>query len=113
MNKNVSLLCLLKTLADEVNLKILSYLFLYKELCVCDLQSLILTTQPTVSRHLKDLSRVKLISVRKSGKWHYYSLNNVDEFVIDIIKMSIKEYKIKSTYKPKICEVKRELKNGR
>jgi DNA-binding transcriptional ArsR family regulator len=62
---------------------------------------------------LKDLSRVKLISVRKSGKWHYYSLNDLDEFVIDIIKKFMKEYKIRNAYKPKVCETKKEIKNER
>ena len=100
----MELLPKLKVLADEINLKILSYLYLYDELCVCDLQSLISSTQPTISRHLKDLHYAQLISVRKDGKWHYYSLNKVDNFANDIIKTAISEYKIKYQYKPKICK---------
>ncbi|MEE1228694.1 MAG: metalloregulator ArsR/SmtB family transcription factor [Lachnospiraceae bacterium] len=30
----------------------------------------------TLSHHLKILSGAELITVRKSGKWHYFSLNN-------------------------------------
>ncbi len=103
MIKNIELTTTLNTLADEINLKILSFLSLHDELCVCDLQVLTLATQSNVSRHLKALHDINFISVRKDGRWRYYKLEKIPRFVNEIIRIAIDEYKIKSEYKPSAC----------
>ncbi len=103
MIKNIRLTTILGTLADEMNLKILSFLSLYDELCVCDLEVLTLMTQSSVSRHLKALHDIEFISVRKDGRWHYYRLGRIPEFVNEIIKLAIEEYKVRSDYVANSC----------
>ena len=102
--KNVDLATVLNTLADEVNLKILSFLSLYDELCVCDLQTLLSMTQSSVSRHLKALHDIDFISVRKDGRWRYYKLGRIPKFVNGIINLAIEEYKVRSDYIPNSCK---------
>ncbi len=62
---------LLKTLADPTRLKIFK-LVLNRELCVCELQSLLAISQPAVSQHLAKLKAVGLVRERRAGMWTYY-----------------------------------------
>ncbi len=102
--KEIGIREVLKVLADDLNLKILSFLSVHGELCVCDLQSLTKANQSTVSRHLKDLEGSNLISVRKDGKWHYYSFGKAPGFVSEIVEMSIGEYGIRDVkFTPNTC----------
>jgi len=50
--------------------------------CVCELESIIDKSQPTVSHHLKLLERMQLIRGWKKGRFTYYSLvrKTFDEF---------------------------------
>jgi ArsR family transcriptional regulator len=64
----------LRAFADATRLRILSLLIEQKELCVCDLCTVLAESQPKVSRHLATLRRVGLVDVRQDGKWKYYSL---------------------------------------
>lgn len=45
------------------------------ELCACKILEKFDITQPTLSHHMKVLCGCGLVSVRKEGKWVYYSLN--------------------------------------
>lgn len=104
LTKEIGIKEVLKVLADDLNLKLLSFLSLQGELCVCDLQSLTRANQSTVSRHLKDLERLSLIYVRKDGKWHYYSLGKIPGFVSEIVELSIDEYGIRDVeFHPNTC----------
>jgi len=64
---------LLKALADETRLRILSLLS-GGELCVCDIMAVIKAPQPKVSRHLAYLRRHKLVETKREGPWVFYSL---------------------------------------
>lgn len=90
--KSIDIVNILKVLADETNLKMLSFLKLKGELCVCDLQNLLSTNQSNVSRHLKELKNVDLITIRQEGKWHYYSVKEIPSFVEVILKAAVEEY---------------------
>ncbi len=57
--------------ADPTRLRLLN-LLIDRELCVCDLCSLLRVEQPKISRHLAYLRRAGLVSVRVAGKWKYY-----------------------------------------
>jgi ArsR family transcriptional regulator len=64
-------------LADPVRLRVLSILAAAPggEVCVCDLVEPLGKSQPTVSHHLKILSRAGLIHGDRRGKWVWYSLD--------------------------------------
>lgn len=62
---------LLKVLADPTRLKLFK-LLLHRELCVCQLQSLLGVSQPAVSQHIARLREAGLLRERRSGSWTYY-----------------------------------------
>ena len=66
-----------KTLADETRLRMLYLLLRHGELCVCDMQAILQTTQSTASRHLTHLKQAGLVQDRHEGTWVHYRL--VDE----------------------------------
>jgi arsenical resistance operon repressor len=63
-----------KALGDENRVKIIKMLTV-EELCACKILEEFSITQSTLSHHMKILSDYNLISVRKDGKWSYYSIN--------------------------------------
>ena len=63
-----------KALADENRLAILLALQ-HGEKCGCVLLEELNITQPTLSHHMKILTDCNLVSMRKEGKWAYYSIN--------------------------------------
>lgn len=63
-----------KALGDENRVKIIKMLTV-GELCACKILEKFSITQSTLSHHMKILSDCNLISVRKDGKWSYYSIN--------------------------------------
>jgi len=62
-----------KALADATRLRILN-LLLHGELCVCDIQFVLDSPQPNVSRHLTYLKNAGLVRDRREGPRIYYSL---------------------------------------
>jgi len=62
-----------KALADATRLRILN-LLLHGELCVCDIQFVLDSSQPNVSRHLTYLRNAGLVQDRREGPRIYYSL---------------------------------------
>ena len=71
MNEYVSIF---KALGDATRLEIVLMLT-EGEKCACRLLERFEITQPTLSHHMKILSECGLVTVRKEGKWSYYSLN--------------------------------------
>ena len=68
----ISSLC--KALGEPNRLKIVQMLS-DREQCACVMLEKFNITQPTLSHHMKILCDCGLVSVRKDGKWSYYSLN--------------------------------------
>ena len=62
-----------KGLADPTRLRILG-LLLHGELCVCDIQVVLESSQPNVSRHLTYLKNAGLALDRREGPRSYYRL---------------------------------------
>lgn len=60
-------------LADQTRLRILN-LLIHGELCVCDIQYVLESSQPNVSRHLTYLKNSGLVSDRREGPRMYYRL---------------------------------------
>lgn len=63
----------MKALSDPSRVKILKILQL-KELCVCEIKSLLDLAQPTISKHLKLLEEAGLVESRKEKLWVNYRL---------------------------------------
>jgi DNA-binding transcriptional ArsR family regulator len=81
----------LKALADETRLRIINLLY-ERELCVCDLEAILGTTQTKISRHLAYLRNADLVRDRKFAQWSFYSLNRsnglkfVDELIREVLR---------------------------
>lgn len=95
---------ILSSLSDEINLKILIFLKLHDELCVCQLQELLELPQPTISRHLNSLYKSDFLILRKDGRWRYYSLEELPVFVHEVLAIAKDEYRISDDKKPSICK---------
>lgn len=72
-----------KALGDETRTKIL-YLLAHRELCVCDVASVLNMSLSAVSHHLRLLKMLRLVKYRRDGKMVYYSLD--DEHVLNLIR---------------------------
>ncbi|OCL84061.1 ArsR/SmtB family transcription factor [Arcobacter porcinus] len=72
---------------DETRVKILHFINIHKELCVCDIESSFEMIQSRVSRHLKILKDAGFLKVERRGKWAYYSIRTpLDIFRQNILK---------------------------
>ena len=67
----------LSALADEIRLRILSFLQTH-EMCVCEVLVALELTQPTASHHLAILEKAGLVKKRKEGKWVFYRVSSPD-----------------------------------
>ena len=65
----------MKALRDPNRVKIVKRLQ-HGELCVCEIQEALGTSQPTVSKHLKLLEEADILKSRKEGLWVYYRLDD-------------------------------------
>jgi DNA-binding transcriptional ArsR family regulator len=71
-----------KVLGDETRTKIL-YLLAHRQLCVCDIATILEMTLPAVSHHLRLLKALRLVKYARDGKMVYYSLD--DEHILNMI----------------------------
>ena len=67
-----------KGLSDPTRLRILN-LLIHRELCVCDIQFVLDSSQPNVSRHLTYLKNSGLVLDRRDGPRMYYRLAQPDD----------------------------------
>ena len=75
-----------KVLSDSTRIKIINALD-EKELCVCDISSLLNMTKSAVSHQLQNLKEMNLIKSRKQGKEVFYSL--ADNHVRQVFEISL------------------------
>lgn len=73
-----------KLLGDKTRLTIMA-LLKERPLCVCDIVSLLETSQPNASQHLRKLKSAGLVNETRKGQWNYYSLNIEDKPYIQSI----------------------------
>src|SRR5436190_14532700 len=83
--KPAQMASILKALADENRLRILSMLKQTgccsiagakdKGLCACDIESQLDLSQPTISHHMKILRAAGLVSAERVGSWMRYRRN--------------------------------------
>lgn len=61
-------------LNDETRVKLLKFIHIHGQCCVCDLESSFDMIQSRLSRHLKILKEAGFLSVKRQGRWAYYSI---------------------------------------
>ena len=81
---------ILKAIAHPSRLRIVDALA-EGEKCVCELQKLVGSSMPTVSRHLAQMSAAGIIRGRREGSWVHYSLQvpcitNVFQCIEEVIR---------------------------
>ncbi len=74
---------LLGAIGDSNRIKIL-LLLSKREMCVCELESILGLPQPTVSHHLGILEQADLLQRSKKERWVFYRVR--DSPVVDLIK---------------------------
>ena len=70
-----SFIKVMKALSDPNRVRIVK-LLQHKMMCVCELQSALGISQPTVSKHLKVLEEADLVGYEKEGLWVNYYLTD-------------------------------------
>jgi ArsR family transcriptional regulator len=70
---------------DETRVRILRFIDLHGEVCVCDIENSFNMIQSRISRHLKILKDAGFLRVDRRGKWAYYSIRSP----LDIFRQSI------------------------
>ena len=63
-----------KALSEPTRLRVLALILEYKEVCVCDLVSVLAMPQGTVSRHLSYLKKSGLVESQTRGTWRFYQI---------------------------------------
>lgn len=72
---------------DETRIKILRFIDMNAEVCVCDIENSFEMIQSRISRHLKILKEGGFLKVKREGRWAYYSIRTpLDSFRQSIIK---------------------------
>lgn len=75
-----------KAFCDENRVKILKML-LTGEKCSCMILKGLSITQPTLSHHTKILCESGIVSLRKDGRWSYYSISpEGSEYAMECLK---------------------------
>lgn len=78
---------LLKTLGEPIRLRILRLLLAaQRELCVCEFVDALEVPQYNVSKHLHALRGAGLLTLRKEGRWVYFSLAQKTSFQKSLLK---------------------------
>ena len=81
---------LFKTLADETRWRISQLIAAEGELCVCELTTALLESQPKISRHLAQMRRSGLLQDRRNGLWVYYRLHpQLPEWAQQMLQLTV------------------------
>jgi len=84
---------LFKALGEENRLRIIN-LLLDKQLCVCEIESILSLTQTNVSRHLSKLKSENIVTSFKDAQWIYYKINPIflkeNEALVEYLKDNFK-----------------------
>ncbi|HFU75733.1 MAG TPA: ArsR family transcriptional regulator [Arcobacter sp.] len=70
---------------DETRVKILHFIDVNEEVCVCDIETAFNMIQSRISRHLKILKEAGFLKVERRGRWAYYSIRSP----LDLFRQSI------------------------
>lgn len=85
---------LFKVLGDENRLRIIN-LLRESNLCVCEMEAILGTSQSNVSRHLTRLRNENIVVFEKQSQWIFYQLNpdflNENELLVSYLNEKMKE----------------------
>jgi len=77
----------ISSLNDETRIKILHFININGEVCVCDIENSFNMIQSRISRHLKILKEAGFLKVDRKSRWAYYSIRKpLDQFRQSILK---------------------------
>lgn len=77
----------ISSINDETRVRILRFIDINGEVCVCDIETSFSMIQSRISRHLKILKEGGFLKVERRGKWAYYSIRfPLDEFRRSVLK---------------------------
>lgn len=119
----ITLLNIVKALADGNRMRVVAALMRYEELCVCQIVELLKLSTPTVSRHMAVLQGAGLVKSRKDGRWVFYSItenfpNHIQQWfeksllnTEEIIKDQAALGKILETRVEELCRGQKERKD--
>jgi ArsR family transcriptional regulator, arsenate/arsenite/antimonite-responsive transcriptional repressor len=101
-----------KGLADRSRLRILN-LLLHGELCGCDIQYVLQTSQPNISRHLQYLKNSGLVLDRRDGFRIFYRLaeptRGAKKNLFDFLRLAFKD---EEPFSDDIRKLKEAIKHG-
>lgn len=94
----------LKAISEINRIRILMMLS-KKELCVCEITTILGLNTSTVSSHLSVLKNSGLIEDKKNGKWINYNINHkMDNFTKDLFQLLIKYFELEDII---ICDLEK------
>lgn len=103
---------LFKGLADHTRLRILN-LLIHGELCVCDIQYVLESSQPNVSRHLIYLKNSGLVLDRREGARMYYRLAQPNEGVHKLVFEFLRDvFRSSDVLNEDLRKLKKAIKTG-
>jgi len=77
----------ISSLNDETRLRILRFIDVNSQVCVCDVENSFDMIQSRVSRHLKILKEAGFLKVQRKGRWAYYTIRTpLDKFRQNILE---------------------------
>ena len=82
----VDTVALLKALADETRLRIVSLLLEADDLCACEIEAVLEVNQSNLSRHLARLRVAGLITARRSGHWMHHTVAELPRALADALR---------------------------
>jgi ArsR family transcriptional regulator, arsenate/arsenite/antimonite-responsive transcriptional repressor len=103
---------LFKGLADQTRLRILN-LLLTGELCGCDLQYVLDTSQPNISRHLSYLKRTGLVLDRRDGYRVFYRVADAENPNVSLLAEYLRQsFRMEKGFERDLRTLKVAIKDG-
>ncbi len=94
-------------LYDETRVQLLKFIDRHGAMCICDLQNSFNMLQSRLSRHIKILKDSGFLSIKKDGRWSYYSIRTpLDRFRLQ----AIEEIRVLPIELPELKKVSSECK---
>lgn len=98
-----------KALGDKTRMRIVLMLRI-RQLCVCEIQTIIGFSMSTISNHLKILKEANLIESEKRERYIYYQLNDSNKKVQNILD-SLKELEIEIDILEKLNQLDSDIEH--
>jgi ArsR family transcriptional regulator len=80
-----------KALGDRTRLEILLLIALNPDICLCHIEECFQLSSSNLSRHLKELESVELVTANKVGKWKHYQISGLGLELVNLIKRTDSE----------------------